>query len=143
FGINDVKEYETSLLNDIVNNTDYKVIFSKKKTNKPKQELENIKYDYSGINNLFSKRNVYSLVTLGSNCSFDALVMDIPYIVLGENITKLVGGSSLSDLPNIKPVSKQDKQTIFNMISYYQYTTDEIRNIGFDFIKGKLNGSKN
>lgn len=69
-------------------------------------------------------QGAWLLITHGSNACFEAALMGIPSIVLGEGVMKTISSTSIEDLQNPRLANREH---IFNAIAYHQWTIDEFR----------------
>lgn len=68
--------------------------------------------------------NAWVMITHGSNASFEAAMLGIPSIVLGNGIAKPISSISLDDLAH--PIMAKRKGWLANL-AYFQWTENEMR----------------
>ena len=68
----------------------------------------------------------FCMITHGSNACFEALLMGIPCIVLGDAVAKPISSTQLEDINNIRVPTNEERQQLFNNLAYMQWTQPEM-----------------
>lgn len=78
-------------------------------------------------------RGAYCLITHTSSTCFDALLVGVPSIVLGDGVTRPISSTSLDDVERPKLASESECRQLLSNLAYCQWNLDEIRS-------GRANG---
>jgi hypothetical protein len=85
--------------------------------------------------------NAWVMITHGSNASFEAALLGIPSIVLGNGVAKPISSTSLEDLAHPKMAKRKGW---FANLAYFQWTEDEFRSgVSWPFIAENIEWFRN
>lgn len=71
-------------------------------------------------------RGAHALVTHGSNACFEAMLMGIPSVVLGEAVAKPISSTEISEIENPRLARDKERTALFNFLAYHQFTMEEL-----------------
>lgn len=75
----------------------------------------------------------HAVITHGSNCCFEAALMGIPSIVLGDGVMKSISSTKLNQIESLYLC---DRGEVFNALAYHQWTLAEFSSgLAFDTIR--------
>lgn len=70
-------------------------------------------------------RFAHCLVTHGSNACFDAMLMGVPSIILGEAVMKPISSTDLAELETPRLASDGEREAVLRFLAYCQWTQIE------------------
>lgn len=71
-------------------------------------------------------RYAHCLVTHGSNACFEAMLMGVPTIVLGDAVMKPISSTDLADLESPRLASDGEREAVLRFLAYNQWTLTEM-----------------
>lgn len=71
-------------------------------------------------------RYAHCLVTHGSNACFEAMLMGVPSIILGEAVMKPISSTDLAELENPRLASDSEREAVLRFLSYCQFKQTEM-----------------
>lgn len=124
YGLPDPNDYARDLIAQIAKLTDRRVIYRPKPSWKDAQKLKGADYSSHGEAITSVLLGAWALVTHGSNACFEAALVGVPSIVLGDGVGAAISSTSLDDLE--EPKHGKREQWLANL-AYHQWTEDEYR----------------
>ncbi len=105
--------------------TDRPIVYRPKPSWKDSQEIKGT--IWSGANEGITQalKGAHAMVTHGSSACFDAAIMGIPSIILGDGVAKPISSTRIDDIK--KPKLSGDRLQWLANLAYCQWTLDEIR----------------
>lgn len=71
-------------------------------------------------------RGAHALVTHGSNACFEAMLMGIPSIILGDAIVRPISSTDLEEIENPRLASDAERLQLLSSLAYFQWTLPEM-----------------
>jgi hypothetical protein len=71
-------------------------------------------------------RYAHCLVTHGSNACFEAMLMGVPSIILGDAVMKPISSTDLAELESPRLASDSEREAVLRFLAYNQWTQAEM-----------------
>jgi hypothetical protein len=122
YGLPEPNEYYYDLVLDLQARTDRPIIYRPKPSFKDAQPIEGTEFSTGDetINDVLW--GAHALVTHGSNACFEAALLGVPSIVLGDGVAAPLSSHSVDDVEN--PIRGKREQWLANL-AYHQFTETE------------------
>jgi len=124
YGLEPPNSYYAKLVADLAGLTRKPLIYRPKPSFKEAKRIKGAEFSIGNetINQVLE--GAWALVTHGSNACFEAAVLGIPSIVLGDGIAAPIGSTSIEEIAN--PRMGKREQWLANL-AYHQWTEAEMR----------------
>lgn len=122
YGLPHPTEYWTGIIANLASMTDRPIIYRPKPSWKDAAPIRSSLYSGPKDHITDVLNNAHCLITHGSNACFEAAIMGIPSIILGDGVMKSISSTSLDDLD--APRLGKREQLLCNL-AYHQWNMQE------------------
>lgn len=134
-------EYARRIVRQLSKITDKPIIYRPKPTWTEAEPVEGARFSSSIESIADVLRAAHVLVTNGSNSSFDAVLMGIPSIVLGDAIARPISSTDLKDIVTPRLASDEERLQWLSNIAWCMFTELEMEmGIPWQTIKPQFDG---
>jgi hypothetical protein len=124
YGLAEPNEYYSNLVEQLRQVTDKQIIYRPKPSFKDALPISTTLFSSGDENIMGALEGAWALVTHGSNACFEAAVLGIPSIILGDGIMAPISSTSLDEIMTPK-LGKREQ--LFQNLAYHQWTEPEMR----------------
>lgn len=136
YGLPDPTAWATDVVAQIRKQTDRPIIYRPKPSWDGAVPIPDTHFSGPNDNLAAALANAWVMITHGSNASFEAAMLGIPSIVLGNGIAKPISSTSLDDLAH--PALAKRGGWLSNL-AYFQWTEAEFESgKAWEFIRGEI-----
>ena len=122
YGMGNPNQYAEDLVKTLRLYTDREIVYRPKPSWRGAHHIEGAIYSHAKQSLASVLDNCHAVVTHGSNACFEAAVMGIPSIVLGDAVMKPISSTKLK---HIERVRLGHRSPIFTALAYHQWTLSE------------------
>lgn len=123
YGLAEPDRYYGDLVDRLTRLTDRQLIYRPKPSFKEAKRIKPAQFSTGDETILQALEGAWALVTHGSNACFEAALLGIPSIVLGDGIAAPISSRSLDEIEN--PLMGKREQWLANL-AYHQWTESEM-----------------
>lgn len=124
YDMTDPTTYAKQIIKRIRKFTDRPIIYRPKPSWRYAKPVSGSQFSQDGRPLLADLTGAHAVVTHGSNTCFEASLMGIPSIVLGEGVMKSI---SSTDLSEIETPRTGERMPLYAALGYHQWTLDEMQ----------------
>jgi len=124
YGLEDPTTFAARVIKRLRKRTDRPLVYRPKPSWRDAVPIQNSRFSLAKERIVDVLTNAHCLVTHGSNACFEAALMGIPTIVLGDAVARPISSTSLDDVE--MPFLGKRTQWLANL-AYHQWTEDEMR----------------
>lgn len=134
YGLPDPETYYGELVEKLRGLTDRPVIYRPKPSYRDAVPIPGAEFSEGKENVMAALEGAWCMVTHGSNASFEAALLGVPSIVLGDGVAAPISSTRLEEV--VSPVLGKREQWLANL-AYHQWTEREMREgAAFEHIGG-------
>jgi hypothetical protein len=123
YGLPEPNIYYRDLVAELRERTKRPIIYRPKPSYRDAERIRGAEFSDGNENIVDALAGAWALVTHGSNACFEAALLGIPSIILGEGIAAPISSTSLDDLDRPK-MGKRERWA--NNLAYHQWTESEM-----------------
>ncbi len=124
YGLADPTSYAREVFREIKRLTDRPIVYRPKPSWREAVPIDGSRFSVGKEGIMAALTNAHCMVTHGSNACFEAALMGIPTIVLGDAVAKPIGSTEIADIDS--PHLGKRVQWFANL-AYHQWTENEMR----------------
>ncbi len=124
YGLPHPTEYAKSIIDVLQTHTKRDIIYRPKPSWRGAKPIKGSEYSHGKDSLAAILRDCHAIVTHGSNTCFEAALMGVPSVILGDAVMKPISTTSLRAIDQVK---LGNRQPIFNGLAYHQWTLKEFK----------------
>lgn len=124
YGLPDPTTWAEGIVAELQRLTDRPIIYRPKPSWKEAVKIKGTQWSSGGESISGALQGAWALVTHGSNASFEAALMGVPSVILGDGVARPISSTSLEDVEEPR-LGKREQW--LNNLAYHQWTETELR----------------
>lgn len=126
YGLSDPTRYSEKVIGKLKRHTNRQIIYRPKPSWKEAVPINGSTFSTSEQSIEEVLRGAHALVTHGSNACFEAVLLGVPCVVLGEAVAKPISSTELRDIERLKLATLEDRMQWLSNLAYCQWTLKEL-----------------
>lgn len=116
-----------------------RVIYRPKASWQDAEPVENASFSQGHRTIYDDLRGAHALVTHGSNACFEAMLMGIPSVILGDAIARPISSTDLEEIEAPRLASDAERMQLLSSLAYFQWTLPEMASgLAWEFLRQRM-----
>lgn len=125
YGLKNPTDFVSKLSKEINGYSLREIVYRPKPSWKDAVEVHGTRYSAGDEGIADVLRGAHALVTHGSNACFEAMLMGVPCVILGEAVAKPISSTEIAEIETPRLASDAERWAVLNWLAYQQWTQSE------------------